>query len=564
MKLKEYFLRLILIFFSLSSFGQKVTISNKIKEIDSLIAGQRVYLVQPIIDSLLKTKLPINQELHLKTCKLICLVHIEKLETALIYSNEILENTDLKGDDLVATKLQKGLIFGLLNRLDEMKVELDFVENYYQHPKIDKNELYGEYFIRLATWYRAKGLTADAISYSEKAIAFGKQNKYNNVEAVGLVLTALYKYNIEDSEYESFRLRALQNLKKKGNFHAMSWVYTHLYFKYKKDNEINKALTYLDSSLIYGKKVKYFRNIAYDYKILSEYFEGENQDDKALNYYKLYKQASDSSALQVESRKVEEIQSKYNFEKIEQESKVVETKRRNTTYVLVLVLIILIITISGFINIKQKNKRIQTAEEKIKERLKEKEFLLRELNHRVKNNLTLILSLVKFQYDKIENNINKDKFIVLENRIRTIAFAHEQLLYDNYNRLNKNYDLENYISKIADALINIATHNIEFNLSASKINLNIDTFLPIGIMVNELMSNTIKYAVFNDILIIDITIKKEGNKILLNYKDSGKIFKNNKNKSSLGITIINSMVKQLKGSLKRDKSEYTILLQVKN
>jgi two-component sensor histidine kinase len=453
------------------SNGQNTNLEEKIKEIDSLMYSQRVYIVIPKIDSLLAKELPISKELHLKTCKLITLVHIEKLETALNYANQLLRNKYLKGADLIATRLQKGLIFGLLNRLDEMKVELDFVKDYYNNPKISKDELYGEYLIRLATWYRAQNLNNEAATYSEEAIEFGNRKNYSNVEAVGLVLTALYKYKTKDKEYIQYRLRALKNLKKTGNFHAMGWTYAHLYHKYKNDNQVKLAFSYLDSSLLFSKKVKYFRSMASSYKILSDYHENEGNKGKALDYYKLFKMASDSSALRTESRKVEEIQSKYNFEKAEQLTKETEIKRKNTTYLLILICVILLITIVSLSITKQKNKRIKATEKEVNQKLKEQEFLLKELNHRVNNNLALILSLVKFQYYEIDEPKYKDKFQSLEHRIKTIAAAHEQLLYSKENLEGEEYDVQEYLSKITNALISISTKKVQINFVAKNINL---------------------------------------------------------------------------------------------
>ena len=176
----------------------------------------------------------------------------------------------------------------------------------------------------------------------------------------------------------------------------------------------------------------------------------------------------------------------------------------------------------------------------------------------------MILSLVKFQYYEIDEPKYKDKFQSLEHRIKTIAAAHEQLLYKKENIEGENYDVQEYLAKITNALINISTKNIQLDLDAKNINLNIDTMLPIGILINELMSNSLKHAVFKDKLIIDVLITLQQSNIDITYKDSGTTFKEKTNTKSLGISIINSMVKQLKGTINRIDSEYNITLQVKN
>lgn len=545
-------------------YGQNKSLEKKINEIDALMYANRANIVIPMIDSLLVKELPITKKLHLKSVRLEALVHIEKIETALIYANQLLKNKDLKGADLIRTHLERGLAFALLDRFEDMKVELDFVRDYYKNPKITKDELYGEYLFRVASWHQVQSLYDEAIIYAQKAIDFGKRNNYPNVEATGLMIAVISKYKPNSKEYIQYRKKALRIWKKTGNIHGTSWVYSHLYSYYKNKKQIKKAFAYLDSSLTSAKHVKYFRGMANNYKLMSKFYEEANNKDKALNYYKLFKQASDSAALESESRKVEEIQSKYNFEKVEKQAEEIEIKRKNTSYLLVLICIILIITAVAYVISKTKNKKIKAAEYKVNQKLKENQLLLKELNHRVNNNLALILSLVKFQYYEIDEPKYKDKFQSLENRIRTIAAAHEQLLYNKENLDGENYDTKAYLLKITNGLIEISTKKINLNLEAKNIKLNIDTLLPIGILTNELMSNSVKHAVSKNDLIIDIIVTLHKNNINLTYKDSGTSFKETINKESLGVNIINSMVKQLKGTINRVDSEYKISLQLKN
>ncbi len=558
--------------------GQNKSLEKEIKEIDSLVYAQRAYIVIPKIDSLLVKELPISKDLHLKTLKIISLVHIEKLETALIFCNKLLKNKDLKGASLIRTHLQRGLIFGLLNRLKEMRLELDFVRDYYENPNITKDELYGEYLIRVTSWHQVQNSIKEAIVYAERAIDFGQRKNYSNVEATGLVLTAITKYKPSDKEYVEYREKAIRIWEKSGNFHGMSWTYAQLFYIYNNKKQSKKAFAYLDSSLIFAKKVKYFRGMARNYLILSKFNEDKNDKEKALNYYKLFKKASDSSSLQTENRKVEEIQSKYNFEKETVKNKALEQnlinekKEKNSLFIgLIILLTLLCILVYLTIRITKKRKEIKTQAQIIEDKnleltdaLDENKLLLKELNHRINNNLALILSLVKFQYYEVDEPKYKEKFQSLEHRIKTIAAAHEQLLYNRENLDGENYDVQEYLSKIANALIEISTRNITLNLKATGINFNMDTMLPVGILINELISNSLKHAISKPVLNIDIQITLQQSNIQLTYKDSGTTFIETTTKKSLGVSIINSMVKQLKGSIERKNSEYKISLQLKN
>jgi two-component sensor histidine kinase len=278
----------------------------------------------------------------------------------------------------------------------------------------------------------------------------------------------------------------------------------------------------------------------------------------------------------IKSNKLAEIRNinliKYEVNKIKSEkvkaeklALSIEIKRQNTFKILILLILILVITFIALNVSRRKNIKIKLAQNEINQKLKEKEFLLKELNHRVNNNLSLILSLIKFQSDEVTNENFKNKFKNLEYRVRTIAIAHEQLLYNENDLLEESFTLEDYLSNIANALLKISIRKVKLNLITKDIKLNIDTLLPIGILINELISNSLKHGVTSEEeLKIDIRISFKKNDIEIIYKDSGILFKTSKHKTSLGLTIIESMVEQLKGNIKRIASEYFITLKLKN
>ncbi|ARV08265.1 hypothetical protein BTO05_00905 [Winogradskyella sp. PC-19] len=336
---------------------------------------------------------------------------------------------------------------------------------------------------------------------------------------------------------------------------------------YFKTKQYQKALTFIDTALELGEKKVSLKKTQelYFLKIrILDKLDKEETATKNLEKFKAFKinRLAKNRALDLTKYDVDKITNLK--EEAEQRALNNNIERKNITSLLILTIIILVILILGFYSSKKKNKIIKASEKETSRELKEKEFLLRELNHRVKNNLALILSLVKFQYYEIDEPKYKNKFQSLENRIKTIAAAHEQLLYSKENIEGEEYDVKEYLSKITNALIDISTKNIKLNLDAKSINLNIDTMLPIGILINELMSNSLKHALFKDLLIIDIQISLLQSDISITYKDSGATFIESKNSKSLGVSIINSMIKQLKGTITRIDSEYKITLQLKN
>ena len=142
--------------------------------------------------------------------------------------------------------------------------------------------------------------------------------------------------------------------------------------------------------------------------------------------------------------------------------------------------------------------------------LGDKETLLKEVHHRVKNNFAVILSFLEFQLMDTENeNVNKT-IIETKNRINTISIAHE-LIYGEF-LIEKDYrfiNLKKYIVSIASAIIPHGSSNktIKINFDIVDTNLNIDTCLPIGILINELVTNSFKHVYRKQNMVsIDISI----------------------------------------------------------
>ena len=181
--------------------------------------------------------------------------------------------------------------------------------------------------------------------------------------------------------------------------------------------------------------------------------------------------------------------------------------------------------------------------------LKLKDLLLKEVHHRVKNNLQIILSMVRLQSDKISDTFLKDKFSNLENRINAIAKTYNMLIVDeNLDEI----DMEEYIEAL---LLDIQESMFQKEYNIELIT-DIDAYLPlgkavyIGIIINELVTNSYKYA-FNgpegEIAIDLYQIKKQ---YILIISDNGKGFIYNKEQNSLGLKLIHALVlEQLKGTL---------------
>jgi PAS domain S-box-containing protein len=201
------------------------------------------------------------------------------------------------------------------------------------------------------------------------------------------------------------------------------------------------------------------------------------------------------------------------------------------------------------------------AEKKINESLEEKEILLKEIHHRVKNNLMIISSLLNLQSSYIKDKASQDVFKESQNRAKSMALIHEKL-YQSTDL--KRIDFGDYISSLATKLFH--TYNadpslIKLKINAENILLDINTAIPLGLIVNELITNSLKYA-FPDGKPgkINVDFHTQDDHYEFTVKDNGIGFPEDldyQNTDSLGLQLINSLNSQIDGGIELDRNNGT-------
>ncbi len=202
------------------------------------------------------------------------------------------------------------------------------------------------------------------------------------------------------------------------------------------------------------------------------------------------------------------------------------------------------------------------AEEQIKASLKEKETLLQEIHHRVKNNMQVISSLLKLQSNGIEDIKIKDKLKESQNRIFAMSAVHETLHgSENLSEI----DLNKYLSKIASSVFqtsSIDPNKVNLKSDIEKIPISINQASPLGLTINELISNSLKFAFPDDRDgKITIEMKKLDEKLELIVMDDGVGIPDEldwKNSSTLGLKLVRALVEnQLDGSIDMENKNGT-------
>lgn len=196
----------------------------------------------------------------------------------------------------------------------------------------------------------------------------------------------------------------------------------------------------------------------------------------------------------------------------------------------------------------------------IQESLEEKELLLKEIHHRVKNNLMVIFSLLNLQSQYIKDKDDYQMLLECQNRTKSMALIHERL-YRSDNL--KSIDFSDYVKSLSKDLLrtySVDQSRVKLNMELERVDLDVNVSIPLGLIVNELISNSLKYAFPDGEGEINLTIKSIGNDKVLKVSDNGVGIPEDidfKNADTLGFQLINNLTKQIDGEIHLDQSVST-------
>ncbi len=254
-----------------------------------------------------------------------------------------------------------------------------------------------------------------------------------------------------------------------------------------------------------------------------------DQPSQALMYLKdylaLYKKLRAEEKLEY----IEEMQTKYDTEqkekRIEIQNLELGQQQRDKRALRIIMALLLAGLLSSAIFIRSnlsKNKALSAQKKIIESSLRDKDMLLKEIHHRVKNNLQIISSILTLQgrYSDdplVESAIKKGK-----DRVKSMALIHQNLYQkNNFAGVNIKEYFEKLFKNLFDSY-NIQGDRIKLQLDLEEINLDVDTVVPIGLIVNELVSNSLKYAFPEDRAgLITVNLREENGRLILRVTDDG-------------------------------------------
>jgi PAS domain S-box-containing protein len=204
---------------------------------------------------------------------------------------------------------------------------------------------------------------------------------------------------------------------------------------------------------------------------------------------------------------------------------------------------------------------LKRAEEKIIASLKEKEVLLKEIHHRVRNNLTTIVSILSLQAPYLEDRKSQEIFRECENRVRTMSKIHTKL-YQSKDLAH--IDFGSYLRELSSELFmsyQVNPEAIDLEIDVDDIELDINAALPLGLLLTELITNSLKYAFPGGRKgRLQVNLQKVVDRMVLSVADDGIGFPEHldyQNTTSLGLQLVMGLVRQLDGTIDMKREQGT-------
>ncbi len=425
---------------------------------------------------------------------------------------------------------------------------LNEASNLIKKHKLD--EVYSSFCIRKSSYHRYKKNIDSTFFYANEARISAKKFG-NNKDLIDsyILLGAIARANKNYDEALKYSFLRLNYYKKFNIPGTLASNYNNISETYLNKSNLSEALKYNDSAYLYYDK------IPTDYKSLlanarAKIFEMLGNTDSALYYFKEFHENSESHFKKDEYIKVKEIEEQYQNEKKE-----ATIQSRNSQILLICSLFVIIAITSVLIirknrKISSQNKIIKAQLTELSKILEQKQMLLSELQHRVKNNLQQVISILEIQKESIDYNGIDEIIRSNQNRIHSMALLHKKSsVLESVNEVN----LKHYITELAELVTASYINRSKINL---RVQCDIETFnmekaLPIGLIIVELVSNSIKHA-FNKqkIGIITIEVSKGENENVLYYADNGiGCDFNQSNERGLGQEIVNGLIDQFDGTV---------------
>ncbi|MEM6262451.1 MAG: tetratricopeptide repeat protein [Bacteroidota bacterium] len=351
----------------------------------------------------------------------------------------------------------------------------------------------------------------------------------------------------------------------KASLSRLNWAIGNTYYLWKKPDKAEPFCLKADKLAL---QIKSKENQLLACDCLYGVYKDLGQLAEAMKYGERFVLLQDSIRLQSIANRLANQETKYAYEKelladslayvqqaaaLQNEVREQQTQRNIVIGALLAGAIILLLVWRSYRQNKRANEELEKKNQTIRLALEERETLLKEIHHRVKNNLQVVSSLLSLQSRGLQNDEAQQALQEGQNRVRAMALIHQNL-YQEGNLVG--VDVPAYVGKLVQTLVQsykIDTQQVEIDLDISPITLDVDTLIPLGLIINELVTNALKYA-FKEgqqgKLVVGIGQTSEA--LILSVKDNGPGLPEGfdmKQGSSMGFRLVQAFSRKMKATV---------------
>ncbi len=564
---KYYGNDLAVIYYHLSNYSN---INNSYTSLDSLATVGWNYFEK----SVKKNKNPQFEYDYLTNWSFIKLENSKTKDALKLFSKAIVIGNEFKNEDQKAKFIaDKGTFYERYKLRNEQKLALTYMNTacrYFEKIGIEKKpvELY-QLYRGLIGYYSDRNVDS-LFHYSNKMQSLLKYSKKPQKHAWYYVTTArdIITYplkgekKISTAQYnkgKAYIIEALDILEKNKIYKNSIIPYAHglladLYINEKKyDLAIDSyKKSHLGYQLLNNKKSATDINM-----YIAKAYQQKGELNTSINYYKLYFNEAIQFEREINERSLRENELQVNLIEQNKENAIQKNKISQNKLIQILglgiVTLLIGLLIFGYLSYLNRNRK----NELLAIKNAENELLMKEIHHRVKNNLEIVSSLLALQSAQIDDSNTKEAIAVSQNRVNSIGIVHQKL----YQGTNLGaVEMKDYFLNLSESILDSfgAEQRIDLQLSMENLDLDIDTAVPLGLIVNELLTNCVKYAFpKGEKGTIIIKLNKKNNILRLEVADNGVGKSGITHGTGFGGQLVSLLTQQLNGKMTEENQNGT-------
>jgi len=319
-----------------------------------------------------------------------------------------------------------------------------------------------------------------------------------------------------------------------------------------------EALPYLEEGLALAKQINYAEQVVESYEALSNYHSETNNYKEAYQLKIISQKLKDSLLTVTQDKNMANALTKFETEKKEAQVQVLSLENEKASqqkklYLFIAIGGIIIATLIGFFLYKnqKKNKLLAKQKQLLEATVDEKNILLKETHHRVKNSFQIVSSLLYLQAENVADKEGQLALKEAQNRVRSMVLIHQKL-YSKDQLVG--IDAQEYISDLIKDILEShqdQNYSLDYHLDIDPLVLSVETITPLGLIINELITNVLKHAYSKESKnkTLEVSLQKEQEELILEVSDQGIGMPTTIEESSFGIQLIKSLAKKLKATL---------------